>query len=144
MRNNYSAYLVEELGNFNKKLGSASPSLQDCKDALESLGRLTHSWQDYYAHALILMNGNADKILWTRDAPIIGSPDRPGGSGGQIVPSSWNSVLNPGEHTWSEVGGAEGDARKAATRYFVAKKYKVLVPQWFLKCKCYCDKLGSP
>ena len=144
MRSDYSAYLVEELGRFNKKLGPASPSLQDCKDALESLGRLTHSWQDYYAHAIILVKAKADKTLWTRKPPITGSPDNPAGSGGQIVPSSWNNWHDSGEHGWSEIGGAEGDARQADARLFVTGKYKSLIPQWAAKCKCYCDKLGSP
>ena len=139
MGRNYSAYLVEELGRFNMKLRSKSPSRQECKDALEFLGRLTHSWQDYYAHAIILVRGKADKKLWTQKPPITGSPDNPFGTGGHIVPSSWDGVLSPGEHGWGEVGGREGAARQSDARQFVAGKYKSLIPRWAAKCQCYCD-----
>ena len=39
---------------FNASLNAdnGNPSCEDCKDALETLGELSHAWQDYYAHAI--------------------------------------------------------------------------------------------
>ena len=42
----YAAYLEKE-----KKAFDAALTGQECKDALEALGRLCHSWQDFFAHA---------------------------------------------------------------------------------------------
>jgi uncharacterized protein RhaS with RHS repeats len=140
----FTSYLGEESKRYNKALEEEKPGIAECKKALESLGRLTHSWQDYYAHAIILENGKADKILWTRKTPIKGSPDNPTGTDGKIVPSSWNSWNAPGEHGWGEVDGAEGKARQADAQSYVAKQYRTLVPLWVAKCADCCGKLGKP
>jgi hypothetical protein len=130
--------------NFNNAIQASAPSLQDCQNALQAAGRLSHSWQDYYAHGVVLQTGGHTHTLWTASPAITGSPDNIAGTGGQIAPSSWGGFLNPGEHGWSEVGGAEGTARQAAARQYVAGRFQPLLYQWSQKCLCRCPNLGNP
>jgi len=146
----YAGYLVDESFKFSEALKGEKPTQKECATALDALGRLVHTWQDYYAHSVILMTnekgkgGGASKILWTADPPKKGSPDNPSGDSGRIVPSSWNKWNDSGEHGWSEPDGLEGDARQKGARDYVTNKLKNLLPFWALKCKCHCPSLGTP
>jgi hypothetical protein len=153
-RRAYSAYISDETKRFNEAL-SLEPAqygkadIDQCEKALESIGRLMHSWQDYYAHALIHVKGKgnkitADRTLWTRKPPIRGSPDNPAGGSGQIIPSSWNSWMDPGEHGWSEISGAEGNAREEDARNYGAQKLAAMVPTWASSCRCWFTFLSNP
>ena len=140
----YISRLKTEQGAFRDKLAGASPSPEDCKEALQALERLSHSWQDYYAHAIVLKNGKAEKQLWTGHPRITGSPTEPKGLTGLIVPSSWDGIARPGEHGWSEVGGNEGAHRQGEAYLYVAGRYALLIPGWAAKCACNCGSLGNP
>ena len=86
----YSNYLKEEQTKWEDNLRPEQPSLLQCRGALREIGRASHAWQDYYAHAVILYKRTTQdaKILWTHTPRIDGSPDLPAGSRGLIVPSS--------------------------------------------------------
>ena len=132
----YTDYLKWETELFNASIGKASPDMSECTRALEALGRLSHSWQDYFAHALIHRDRQVVKDpLWTANPPVTGSPDDPAGSAGLIRPSSW-----PWEHGFSEVAYAEGDARMKSARDFTSSKFRAFLRVWSAKCKCFCKE----
>jgi len=121
---NYQLYLQSESNSFWNNLNSGN-----CQAALDSLGRLSHSWQDFYAHVIMFGNNSTtNKNVWTNPA---WSSSR--------GPSSWNNWRESGEHGWSEPGGQEGSMRQAVASTYVGNQFKYLLPQWFSKCKCYCN-----
>ena len=138
----YLTYLEYERGNFRNSLHVPHVSLAECRDAIDALGRLSHSWQDYYAHAVVLVKDRKGHThdLWTANPPITGTPDNPPGSTGKIVPSSWG-VFDHGEHGEGEPGGSEGAARQTGAWHFVFTEYNSLLPEWVEKCRCYCGDL---
>ena len=152
-RTKYQNYLSSETDTFNRKLdkypdsdddcGCSDAKKKDCEDALKSLGLLTHSWQDFYAHAVIHWTGQngqtqVDKNIWT--VGITGSPDQIG----NIDPSSWDNIWHRGEHGAFEVSGSEGDLRKNAAIAFVKEKYDTMLDKWGKKCRDCCSKIGNP
>lgn len=102
------------------------------------MGRLTHSWQDYFAHA-VLLNGNAGPA-WAANPPITGSPDS---LNDKLKPASWGGYTDTGEHGWSELASRDklgGEQRRYDdARQFVRKKLKSLISDWRSKCVCYCQ-----
>jgi RHS repeat-associated protein len=154
----FNNYLVFENRQFENALVHRQPTQVECEDALKSLGHLTHSWQDYYAHALTITGPatynragisslKTSKILWTGSPQITGSPDNPAGTGGAISPSSFSLSSFGGEHGINEVDEdypAEGSARKADAIAFVATKYRPMLSSWAIKCLCHCNKIGKP
>ncbi|WCJ61241.1 RHS repeat-associated core domain-containing protein [Fontisphaera persica] len=134
----YSSYLGVEQRNFDRALSKRPVTNDDCEKALEAMGRLMHSWQDYYAHSVVLTRTGHDHTLWTAQPPITGSPENPGGTGGRIVPSSWGGLGDTGEHGGGEPGGAEGNARQQAAVVFTTPKLKANMERWAVKCACYC------
>ena len=51
-KNDYTNLLGERNALFNKYLNKDHPSKEGCRRSLETLGQLSHLWQDYYAHAI--------------------------------------------------------------------------------------------
>lgn len=97
----FKDYMAKEIGWFDYEMNrvrglSGAARKQSCMNALWSLGRVTHTWQDYYAHAVL---ANGSPVAWA--VGITGSPDQ---DNNQLVPSSWGDIANPGEHGWSEPG----------------------------------------
>ena len=150
----YTRYIRgEAFLNFARPLSWRFPDKDDCVVALKALGRLTHSWQDYYAHALRLVRDDGalepDKIVWTSawqgvSTAALASPENPSGGSARIKPSSWNGWYRTGEHGWGEIGGTEGQARIRDAIKFVTQKYDDMIPMWLEKCCCYCLEIGTP
>ncbi|MGC8989662.1 MAG: RHS repeat domain-containing protein [Verrucomicrobiia bacterium] len=60
----YTRYLADEENDFHTPLNMETPGRTECETALKALGRLMHSWQDYYAHAVVLTANGHTHTLW--------------------------------------------------------------------------------
>jgi len=128
----YTLYLKNEEAAFKHAL-SKTPAA--CDDALAALGRMSHAWQDYFAHAVLASTGAAGPA-WSASPPITGTPDA---LNPQLMPSSWGGLTSWGEHGRTEP--ADRDARQRRyddARDFVAAKYDSYLKQWFAKCMKCC------
>jgi hypothetical protein len=103
------------------------------------LGRISHAWQDFYAHA-VAATGPLLPVWGAGLNP--GDPDVPGVD---IKPPSfyWPSG---GEHGLNgepaEKDGTTGEAsRKMDSIYFVTGKYATYLPIWDNACRCFCEGL---
>jgi RHS repeat-associated protein len=110
---------------------------QACREAIKTLGRLMHSWQDYFAHAV---QKNGDPNAWSLN--ITGTPDQ---LNPQLKASSWDWTT--GEHGPTEPAsrdapytGMGGRLRFEAARDFVASKLTDYIRPWLAKCKCCCPQ----
>jgi hypothetical protein len=148
----FTAYIKEELDGFANLMEWVKPEYRPskghaCRQALLTLGRLTHTWQDYYAHA-VLLNGNPSPA-WSANPPITGSPDN---LNPQLKASSWESLANRGEHgpaLWDlgrpepadrdTAGGRNGRlGRFNDAQQFVTLKLQQYLPLWLQRCHCWC------
>lgn len=126
------------------KLLEGEPTKEDCKKALEKLGNLSHSWQDYYAHAVRKSSpygGDPGKISGTPDSQ--GSPMKPS-SWGHLGIDVWNNDF--GEHGRNEPASRRKDKGKEREKQaieFVAGKYEEIMKKWAEKCSCHYNKLGK-
>ncbi|MCG3181554.1 MAG: hypothetical protein BIFFINMI_03950 [Phycisphaerae bacterium] len=144
----YTTYLAQEIKTFEDGLGKVKwqcvnkDEQATCGDALNAIGRLAHSWQDFYAHA-VLLNDNgrpASQAAWA--AGIRGTPDN---LNPKLKPSSWGGVWNTGEHG-GLLDGEPSDRDKPGGRQwryndardFVADKFKKHLSAWYVKCNCCC------
>lgn len=131
----YAQYCDEERHNAENIISGLAPDTNDeahCREALVSLGRLHHSYQDFFSHAILRTGG---WTAWTATPPVTGTPfDR-----GNFWPSSY-----PGEHPrFSEPVGrnsAEGRARFAAAQAFMEAQTVSDLALWWGPCKCLCNK----
>ena len=131
----YAQYLNTELNTFNTALAGSS-----CHAGLQALGRLTHSWQDYYGHAVTL--AGRDNAWGTGIAT--GNPDAPGS--GVKAPTFYYRFGYPaGEHGLSEPGDRDPNSalRRSEAIDFVAGKIKPMLDRWLEKCRCNCPPQGS-
>jgi RHS repeat-associated protein len=141
----YTNYLKEELAIFgNKGL--------DCKTRLQALGRLTHSWQDFFAHAIRVDQGGkthrnklqrnefrngrlgSEQSLWPGFSAFAdtdartGTPDQHGG----LIPSSY-SLFKSAEHPIRveplSPNGPEFKARVLAAQTYTDTKVNELLNQ---------------
>jgi hypothetical protein len=134
-KKDYAKYLKDKRKALDDDL-DGSPTKEECENALEKLGQLSHSWQDYYAHAV-------DKTSPYQGDPgkITGSPDT---QGENMKPSSWGSIFfNWGEHGRNEPAARrsdDGKERKKQATDFVAKKYEEIMADWAKKCCKYYEK----
>ena len=92
-RNAYVSHVQRVVAGYSKLLEAKSDRAK-CVEALRKLGRVSHSWQDYYAHAIGL-----NSPYWGDPGPIEGNPDSPSAS---LKPASWGGNNNWGEHGPSE------------------------------------------
>jgi hypothetical protein len=132
----YTRYLADEENNFHTPLIMETPGKPECEAALKALGRLMHSWQDYYAHAVVLKANGHTHTLWTATPPVVGNPDQPAGGSGTIVPSSYG--VGFGEHGLGEVTGQEAVVRQRAESTFVSQQLTSLMGKWISFCSCPC------
>ena len=140
----YEDYLGLERGRFDRVLGQPATRLT-CWYALRALGRMTHSWQDFYAHAIRrdgqggIEPGSPSPaegwLAWSQG--VTGTPL----SRGNFWPSSY-SIFGGGEHpAWTEPivhDGAEYFARRDGAEVFVQQQFVDYLGRWLEKCKCYC------
>jgi hypothetical protein len=141
----YQTYL--DLESVNYAVALSDPSSPSCRRALIALGRLTHSWQDFFAHAIRrdglggFEPGSPSQaqgwIAWS--AGVTGDPAR--GDRGNFWPSSY-SIFGGGEHPpFAEPilhGGLEYRSRITRAKIYVREQFDKLLPAWFEKCKCFC------
>jgi hypothetical protein len=112
------------------KLLEGKPDKQNCAEALKKLGWVSHSWQDYYAHAIGLNSPH-----WGDPGPIAGNPDSP-----SLKPALWTD-WDLGEHGLSEPAARESDMglnRYVKAESFVSGKYPTMLQAWLAKCRCFC------
>ena len=104
--------------------------IPDCWERMKALGRVSHSWQDYYAHGIHTSRGFVD--------PIGASPT----SFGEFWPSSYNAwnAWESGEHP-NRAEPVEFSSRRyqQAEAYTALRFRKMLVEYWLPSCKCLCQ-----
>jgi hypothetical protein len=144
---NYETYLLREEIRFRMSL-SPSPSGIGCWRSLRALGRMVHSWQDFYAHAIRRDGGGGPEpgslsdaegwLAWTKG--VTGTP-RPSASRSRFWPSSY-SLVGGGEHPPAAEpivhGGAEYLARYNAARDYSRQQLEARLPLWLERCRCFC------
>jgi len=126
---------------------------RQCAEALSVLGDLTHSWQDYYAHALTVTNGSVTPVVWAvgisggnpeTDLAYIQPPifsqkiERSGFLGYKriILPGDEHGLTEPAERDLP--GGTA--LREEAAVDFVLDRYTGFLDAWLKKCKCCCSQ----
>jgi len=131
-REAYSQHLTDLESEFHDKIKD-HPTKDECNDALKLLGQLTHSWEDFYAHAIASEGDDGDP------GELTGNPDSPG----DAVPSSWGGNFNLGEHgikepAWRRPDG--GKERRSQSTSFVEHKIDAFMGEWWNKCQCQFQK----
>lgn len=139
----YSAYIDNELREFRNTYP------EDCCGALSIIGRLSHSWQDFYGHAVrkdqggvVNDEGGSEKSDYPGFSafddpidPVIGDPDQRG----PFLPATY-----PGEHPFLRepliYKGREYNARYTAAENYTKAKLQPLLKLWEIECwtKCCC------
>ena len=137
----YAMYLINEESRFDQSL--VSPSRENCQKGLKALGYLSHSWQDFYMHAIRRpaqgLSVSERWEAWTKTPPVTGDPYNTQ----KFWPSSW-SFWGGGEHPGGirkepfKPSDPEFRPRLTAAKAQTAAKFKVLVPRWYAACRCYC------
>jgi RHS repeat-associated protein len=129
----YRDYINDELKRFSTPL--QNPTKRNCYKSLLALGLLSHSWQDFYIHAVV-EDGQDFRFtnVWSSANGETGNPDAPG----HLYPSTY-----VGEHAF--IGepvpkvSDEWNARKKAALAFSSRKLTELLPQWISACRCHCE-----
>ena len=136
-REQYKSYVKREIERFTNALSLDVNIItkKDCDAALDSLGHVSHTWQDYYAHAVIF--STASKTAWTAQPPVIGTADD---NNDKLKPSSWNEWYDTEEHGWFEPGGEEGRKRRNDATSYVTAKFGIYLVTLNTKCICAYQK----
>jgi hypothetical protein len=143
----YEAYLLQQEIRFRVSL-SFSPAGIGCWRSLRALGRLMHSWQDFYAHGIRRDGGGGPEtgspstaegwLAWTKG--VTGAP-YPAPLRSAFWPSSY-SLLGGGEHPPTQEpivhGGAEYLARYNAALDYSRQQLEGHLPIWLERCRCFC------
>lgn len=129
----YESYINGELRNFSAPQNRSSK--HKCYESLLALGRLLHSWQDFYSHAVLEHENETFTFkVWSRSQGR--TPDNPW----PLVPSTY-----PGEHpALGEPVSAQGDQNEWDSRLTGATDYSSgrlaeLLPRWLEACRCSCE-----
>jgi len=128
----YLLYVSDEISLFEQRT-----SEKRCAAALEALGRLLHSFQDFFAHAYHPRHGID---AWTAVPPARGTPM----NNDDLWPCSydwWGSFRDEHE-TYRELRVSDREFR---TRFEDAKRntekwLKKLLPRWLKQCNCWLGK----
>lgn len=139
----YTDYLASEVKTFDDQVKAAGEAAenaakkQSCLEAAQALGRLTHTWQDYFAHA-VLLSGKAGPA-WAATPAITGTPDA---MNANLRASSWGGWNVVGEHGTDEPASRDkpGGEKKRYddAKTFVSGKLKTMVAQWMTNCESCC------
>jgi hypothetical protein len=120
-----------------------------CKEALQALGRLSHSWQDFFIHA-VRRDGqggheNSHWPGWTGfGREVKGDPE----NRGAFYPSSFSPLASgeiSGEHPgWGKEpilvsSTAEWQPRFEGAYNYTLGRFESMLPEWLGKCKCCCE-----
>ena len=128
----YKKYVKEEMKIINRlmELDAEKTKWKDCKNGLDALGRLLHTWQDFFAHAYHPVHG---WDAWENGGG--GTPSEPGA----LYPSSY-----PGEHpTVSEPldpNSEEYKKRYEASEEYTKKMMEEHINNWLKNCQKCCEK----
>ncbi len=146
-----SGHISGEINTFCNRINRKNPTQGDCNDALDAIGRVSHTLEDFYSHAIrnvVQAPGigpptfppNGD-IVFGDGAPAlnIGDAEHPGGD---IVAPTFSYPTLGGEHGAREPSSRDEpnglDRRRAAAVDFVAGRLQSLLTEWFYKCHSYC------
>jgi len=139
----FQEYLADEKKTFNSEL--KNPTTSHCRRALWSLGRLSHSWQDFFAHA-IRRDGqggteNSSVPGWTAwSVGVSGDPD----NSANFWPSSFSFPAG-GEHPGYGrepvlPSSPEFTARFNGAQAYTTAQLGPLLQQWIRSCRCACEE----
>lgn len=148
----YSRAIEFERGKFNDRVRNAGEKKMkqreaDCKDALSNLGRLTHMWQDYYAHAV----ETDDSWFGATPGKLTGNPDNPkmipvsfggtswgfrGGHGG-----AFRFIFTAGQRVEPGDRAEDAEERRTGAQYFTRDKLVNFMNNWLKPCHCVYDKM---
>jgi hypothetical protein len=127
-RKKYGDYIASEVGQFDSQLKQPKSG---CQLALQALGRLSHSWQDFFAHAINAQSG------WSNGPNAF--PVTPA-SQGDYWPSSYGSWW--AEHPKDDeppYSSPERQRRWEAATAYVRDQYVQQLSRWVEQCQCeYC------
>jgi RHS repeat-associated protein len=138
----YGNYLAREQVEFATKL--QNPTKANCKAALQALGRLSHSWQDFFIHGIRRdgLGGNENSSFpgWTAwSVGVTGDPS----SRENFFPSSY-SVTGGGEHPSTTepvlANSAEWQQRFNGALTFTIQEFMATLFQWINACRCSCEQ----
>jgi RHS repeat-associated protein len=129
----YSDYLEEEEANYSRAANSGNP---DCDEALEALGRLSHAWEDYYAHVVTAEGSKSVPGNLIRSC-------NPGNMCSPVLgPSSWSfASAEVSEHGLLEPGpffGQEGNLRRLEAVKYTVDQYVFRLKRLVVIC-CPCE-----
>ncbi len=146
----YGLYLIEEKRNFDFfiKRADIAKSIRwqgfHCEKALESLGLLSHSWQDYYGHGLgprRLAAPYGEYNVRDTDVLFYNPYNR------KLQPASW-SLLGGKEHPgfgqepvkYGSPVSFNYKIRVQQSKNFTSKQYKLYLEKWsYYECRCYIN-----
>jgi len=106
---------------------------KNCKAALETLGTLAHSWQDFYAHGI-------HSTGWESGAMIVDTPDYIF----DFFPSSYSLTASGAEHPrFSEPPFSEAEhfTRTVFAEGYVKEQFDQHLRDWLSACPCACNDL---
>jgi len=124
----YEIYLFKEWRNFGDELSKKPP---DCEAALQALGRMDHSLQDFYGHAI-----RRDDGFEAWNDGVTGDP----GNRDNFWPPSY-----PGEHPKRRepLNRGEWKKRRDAALSFMKEHYESYLGKWWDVCHCWCNCRGK-
>jgi RHS repeat-associated protein len=137
-RSNYDAYLAREAGEFQWKLQPIFGRFVNCKGALQALGRMSHSWQDFFGHAIHESSGFSGS-----GGAFTASPDDPGAywPSSYKLTAPWNPVSEHPPMSEPRFDSGEYGARRNASIQYVKKQFDTYLKQWLSSCLCKCYDL---
>jgi RHS repeat-associated protein len=138
----YGNYLAKEQTEFATKL--QNPTKANCKTAMQALGRLSHSWQDFFIHAIRRdgLGGKENSAFpgWTAWSDgVTGDP----GNRQNFFPSSYD-IGGAGEHSPTSEPvlptSPEWKPRFDGAQAYTTQEFMTMLPRWIQGCRCSCEQ----
>ena len=130
----YGRYIQSEVERFRRELKTG-----ECHKALQALGRVSHSWQDYFAHSVHAYSAY-NWYVWM--SGYKGNPD----SGQRDLWTAWPVAwpLSIRGHKWNREPADEFN-RETGIRYDEAMKhtrakFADFIPKWLKRCRNQCPR----
>ncbi|MBI4712800.1 MAG: RHS repeat-associated core domain-containing protein [Planctomycetes bacterium] len=124
----YDKYTHDEMTDFYTNLNKPNTA-QKCTASMEALGNVTHSWQDFYGHAVERSTGSFEVFSQGRG-------ETPFAFSGWLGPPTW-----PGQHPLDKeplFSAGEYNARILAATKFLEEQYNDMITTWLSNCRCHC------